>query len=82
MPPSPYRPADDVDQQRWEFIYWGFGKRARTQRAFQPDAPVRRSWRLGPFEIRIYADARRPQGDYEDEGRPIRQISGPHDMNE
>lgn len=81
MPPSPYRPANDVTEQRWEFIWWGFGKNARRQQGFEADAPVHRSWRLGPFEIRIYLEARKAQDQYSNE-RPIRQIRGPHDMNE
>ncbi len=82
MPRSPYRPAADVDQQRWEFIWWGFGKRARRQRGFQANAPVHKSWRLGPCEIRIYLEAPKPRGDFDDaRERPIRRIDGPNDMN-
>ena len=80
MPPSPYRPANELSEQRWEFIYWGFGKNARRQRGFQATAPVQRSWRLGPFEIRIYAEAPKPQNDHVDQGPPpIRRIRGPDD---
>lgn len=78
MPKSPYRPADAVQEQRWEFIFWGFGKRARRQRGFEADAPVLRCWRLGPFEIRIYEEARKRDDGFEStDDRPIRRLPGP-----
>ncbi|MDG2306702.1 MAG: hypothetical protein P8R42_19030 [Candidatus Binatia bacterium] len=76
MPRSPYRPADAVSEQRWEFIWWGFGKAARRQRGFEADAPVHKSWRLGPAEIRIYLEARKPKA-YEESDRPARRLRGP-----
>ena len=81
MPQSPYRPADDATEQRWEFIWWGFGKKARREREMSVDGPVHRRWRLGPCEIRIYLEARKPQHRYPGGPgeRPLRQIRGPEE---
>ncbi len=83
MPPNPYRPANELSEQRWEFIWWGFGKRKRRQPGFEADAPVHRSWRFGPVEIRIYLEARKQPGHHADgpSDRPMRRIDGPDDMN-
>lgn len=81
MPRSPYRPANDLTEQRWEFIWWGFGKSARRQRGFEANAPVHRSWRFGPFEIRIYLESAKADEQYSNE-RPIRQIRGPDEPTE
>ncbi len=76
-----HRPADALHERKWEFIWWGFGKRARAQRGFEVTAPIARRWRLGPVEIRIYEDVRkRPHHDgYSDgpEENPIRRLPGP-----
>jgi len=79
VPKTPYRPADDAAERRWEFIWWGFGKNARRQRGFEADAPVSRCWRFGPFEIRIYVEARKQKEGFEDDKPPptIRRLPGP-----
>ncbi len=81
MSQSPYRPADDATEQRWEFIWWGFGDKARHEREMSVDGPIHRRWRLGPCEIRIYLEARKPPRRHPggDEERPLRQIRGPGD---
>ncbi len=77
-----YRPADNVTEQRWEFIWWGFTKRSRSQRGFEADAPVHRSWRLGPAEIRIYLEAPKPPNhDSHSSEAPTRRLRSPEDMN-
>ena len=79
MSPPSYRPANDLDEQRWEFIWWGFGKKARLQRGFEANAPVHRTFRFGPLEIRLYLERKRPSDEEAGRGsrRPVRQIRGP-----
>ena len=76
-------PGPTSQQQRgnrWEFLWWGFGKGADREPGFEPSARLLRRWRLGPIEIRVYQEPRSPSNEPmhgEDKEPPQRRLPGP-----